>query len=37
VAEWIAAIVDAEGADAVVQKVRAEVLELCRRFPVYGV
>jgi glycine hydroxymethyltransferase len=37
VAEWIAAIIDAEGADAVVQKVRAEVLELCRRFPVYGV
>jgi glycine hydroxymethyltransferase len=37
VAEWIAAIVDAEGADGVVQKVRAEVLELCRRFPVYGV
>jgi glycine hydroxymethyltransferase len=37
VAEWIAAIIDAEGADAVVQKVRTEVLELCRRFPVYGV
>jgi glycine hydroxymethyltransferase len=37
VAEWIAAVVDAEGADAVVQKVRREVLELCRRFPVYGV
>ncbi len=37
VAEWIAAIVDAEGADAVVQRVRAEVLEMCGRFPVYGV
>ena len=37
VAEWIAAIVDAEGADAVVQRVRTEVLEMCRRFPVYGV
>jgi glycine hydroxymethyltransferase len=37
VAEWIAAVVDAEGADAVVQRVRAEVLEMCRRFPVYGV
>ncbi|HEV7431863.1 MAG TPA: serine hydroxymethyltransferase, partial [Steroidobacteraceae bacterium] len=37
VAEWIAAIVDAEGADPVVQRVRGEVLELCRRFPVYGV
>ncbi len=37
VAEWIAAVVDAEGADTVVQTVRREVLELCRRFPVYGV
>jgi glycine hydroxymethyltransferase len=37
VAEWIAAVIDAEGADEVVQKVRGEVLELCRRFPVYGV
>ncbi len=37
VAEWIAAVIEAEGADEVVQKVRAEVLELCRRFPVYGV
>jgi glycine hydroxymethyltransferase len=37
VAEWIAALIDAEGADEVVQRVRAEVLELCRRFPVYGV
>jgi glycine hydroxymethyltransferase len=37
VAEWIAAVIDAEGADAVVQRVRTEVLEMCRRFPVYGV
>ena len=37
VAEWIAAVIDAEGADAVVNRVRGEVLELCRRFPVYGV
>ncbi len=37
VAEWIVAIIDAEGADHVIQKVRAEVLDLCRRFPVYGV
>ena len=36
VAEWIAAVIDAEGADPVVQKVRTEVLEICRRFPVYG-
>ena len=37
VAEWIAAVIDAEGTDAVVDRVRGEVLELCRRFPVYGV
>ncbi len=37
VAEWIVAVIDAEGADSVVQKVRGEVLDLCRRFPVYGV
>jgi glycine hydroxymethyltransferase len=37
VAEWIATIIDAEGAEAVVQKVRGQVLELCRKFPVYGV
>ena len=36
VAEWIADVVDAEGAEAVVQRVRGAVLELCRRFPVYG-
>ena len=37
VAEWIAAVIDAEGAEAVVNRVRAQVLELCQRFPVYGV
>ena len=36
VADWIADVVDAEGAEAVVQRVRGAVLELCRRFPVYG-
>jgi glycine hydroxymethyltransferase len=36
VAGWIADVIDAEGAAAVVQRVRGEVLELCRRFPVYG-
>jgi glycine hydroxymethyltransferase len=35
VASWMADIIDAQGADAVVQKVRVAVLELCRRFPVY--
>jgi len=37
VAQWIAAVIDAEGAEAVVNRVRAQVLELCQRFPVYGV
>jgi len=36
VANWIADVVDANGADAVVQRVRSEVLALCARFPVYG-
>jgi glycine hydroxymethyltransferase len=36
VAEWIVAVVEAQGAAAVVQRVRGEVLELCARFPVYG-
>jgi glycine hydroxymethyltransferase len=36
VAELIAQVLDAEGAAAVVERVRGQVLELCRRFPVYG-
>jgi glycine hydroxymethyltransferase len=36
VAEWIVAVIEAEGAAAVVERVRGEVLALCRRFPVYG-
>ena len=36
VADLVADVVDAEGADAVVEKVRAQVLDLCKRFPVYG-
>jgi len=36
VAELIAQVLDAEGAAPVVERVRASVLELCRRFPVYG-
>ena len=36
VADWIVEVVEAEGADAVVQRVRGKVLELCSRFPVYG-
>ena len=36
VADWIADVLNANGADATVEKVRGEVSELCRRFPVYG-
>jgi len=35
VAHWIADVIDAQGADAVIQKTRTAVLDLCRRFPVY--
>jgi len=36
VAHWIADIVQANGADDVVARVRSQVLALCARFPVYG-
>jgi glycine hydroxymethyltransferase len=36
VADFITQVLDAEGEGAVVERVRASVLELCRRFPVYG-
>src|SRR5258706_1262294 len=36
VADWIVAVIEAEGAAPVVERVRREVLALCRRFPVYG-
>jgi glycine hydroxymethyltransferase len=36
VANWIADVLDAEGAEEVVTRVREEVAVLCRRFPVYG-
>jgi glycine hydroxymethyltransferase len=36
VANWIADVLDASGAEAVVARVREEVTALCRRFPVYG-
>jgi glycine hydroxymethyltransferase len=36
VAEWMADVLDANGADAAIEKVRADVTEICRRFPVYG-
>jgi glycine hydroxymethyltransferase len=36
VADLVADVLDAEGADEVVEKVRGQVLDLCKRFPVYG-
>ena len=36
VADFIAQVLDAEGAEDAVQRVRPQVIELCRRFPVYG-
>jgi glycine hydroxymethyltransferase len=36
VAGWIADVLDADGEEAVVARVREQVGELCRRFPVYG-
>jgi glycine hydroxymethyltransferase len=36
VADFVADILDAEGAPAAIERVRPQVLELCRRFPVYG-
>ncbi|HLY51591.1 MAG TPA: serine hydroxymethyltransferase [Steroidobacteraceae bacterium] len=36
VADLMALILDAQGEASVVARVRAQVLELCRRFPVYG-
>ena len=36
VADWIADVLDANGAEATVDRVRGEVIALCRRFPVYG-
>jgi glycine hydroxymethyltransferase len=33
---WIADILDAGGADSAVERVKPQVIELCRRFPVYG-
>ena len=36
VADAIADVLDAQGAEAVIERVRAQMLELCRRFPVYS-
>jgi glycine hydroxymethyltransferase len=36
VADLVAEVLDAEGSPAAIARVRPQVLELCRRFPVYG-
>jgi glycine hydroxymethyltransferase len=36
VADFIIEVLDAEGDAAVIERVRPRVIELCRRFPVYG-
>jgi len=36
VADFMAEVLDAEGSTAVIDRVRPQVIELCRRFPVYG-
>ncbi len=36
VADLVADVLDAEGSDAAVERVRPQVLDLCRRYPVYG-
>jgi glycine hydroxymethyltransferase len=36
VADWIADILEAEGSEAAIERVRPQVLELCGRYPVYG-
>jgi glycine hydroxymethyltransferase len=36
VADFIVEVLDAEGSATVIERVRPKVVELCRRFPVYG-
>jgi glycine hydroxymethyltransferase len=36
VADFIVEVLDAEGSEAAIDRVRPKVVELCRRFPVYG-
>jgi len=36
VADFVADILDADGSQSAIERVRPQVLELCRRFPVYG-
>jgi len=36
VADCIAQVLNAEGAQAAIERARPQIIELCRRFPVYG-
>jgi glycine hydroxymethyltransferase len=36
VADFIVEVLDAEGSESAIERVRPKVVELCRRFPVYG-
>ncbi len=36
IADWIADVLDAQGAEPAIERVRGEVAALCRLFPVYG-
>jgi glycine hydroxymethyltransferase len=36
VAGWIKSVLESKGNEASLQSIRKQVLELCRRFPVYG-
>jgi glycine hydroxymethyltransferase len=35
-AHWIADVLDHMGDESALQRVRAEAVSICRRFPVYG-
>jgi glycine hydroxymethyltransferase len=35
-AGWIRAVIESKGDESKLEMVRGEVLELCRKFPVYG-
>ena len=36
IAVWIKSVIESKGNEATLKQVRSQVLELCRRFPVYG-
>jgi glycine hydroxymethyltransferase len=36
VSNWIADVLDSLGEETVIARVRSQVTDLCKRFPVYG-